>query len=232
MGNIIIDRNTFDLSFDNVKNFISNQSYLSYYSVCAFHVDMNIEDDRYFGTPLMNVVFYQMLFNNKRIPTWQEFLEEYKIRYCKTIKSNKMIFTDNDPKHDYEFYEMSLDKKLIKAYISFLKEIHILSWFIDKNIDNIFYSLENDIAGFDISIMNNNHLFGIKICPNTYKVNKFINIKKLIRNISNEDITVIGIKNNSDNYNKLGDTNVFHEGVLKFIYNYILNTKSFDDIII
>lgn len=232
MLDITINRYTFALTLEDVKSAIAEQKYMKHYSSCKAFNDANIEDDIHHGVPMMNKVFYEMFISSGVIPSWQSFLCEYKIRHCVKKPNGKLTFTDGNPRHSYEFDEPALDKKLIRAYMSFLKEVYVMFWFFDKKIDSVYYSLENDIAGFDISLFHRGRLFGIKIYANTYDANKFAKIKKSTRNHLPENSVGIAIRSDFNSYNRLGDTYVFHEGVLKFVYGYVLRTMTFQDIVV
>lgn len=232
MLDIIITRNTFALTLSDVKSVIAKQRYMAHYNKCKSYNDANIEDDINHGVPMMNRIFYEMFLSSRAIPSWQSFLCEYKTRYCVKLPNGRLTFIDDNPRHHYQFYEPALDKKLIRAYMSFLKEVYVLFWFFETKIDTVYYSLENDISGFDVSVEHNNRLFGIKIYANTYDANRFAHIKKSIRNRLPQDSVGIAIRSGFQEDNRIGDTYVFHEGVLKFIYCYILRTSVFKDVVL
>lgn len=210
---------------------ISQQKYEDYYNSLGSVYDRNIEDDKNHGVPIMSKVFYLLFLRLGRVPDWQEFLEAYKNQWCKTVP-NGMTFTLNNQRYQYVFKEQALDKKLIRAYMSFLKELYVLYWFYDKGFTEPYYSFDNDMAGFDITIRNRfGHIFGIKIYANTYNANKFALIKKNTRNKLPENSTGIAIRTGFQNNCKIGDTYVFPDKLLNAVYHYINNNIQKDIII-
>lgn len=210
---------------------IAKQKYENYYKSISGYKNSNIEDDKNHGVPIMSRVFYIAFLNLKRIPDWQEYLNIYKQQWCRTTQNGLMFVSDNI-RYQYEFKEQVLDKKLIRAYMSFLKEIYVLYWFYNRGYFRPYYSFDNDMAGFDITIQNRyNNLFGIKIYSNTYNAKKFASIKSNTRNKLPENSTGIAIQSGFTNDCKLGDTYVFPDKLLNGVYHYINNNIQKDIIL-
>ena len=217
---ILINHDTLNLSFDEIKQMIEQEKYIDYY--ISLPTDINLEDDKNHGVPMMNEIFYQCFLRYKRIPHWQEFCDTYANMHCIMLEDGKMTFKLDNQRYQYTFNKKALIKKLLRAYMSFLKELYILYWFFNKGVTTACYSLENDKAGYDITVINRfSHLFGIKVYSNTRKANNFANIKKNGRNILPENSTSIAIRPFKDSI--LGDTYVFSDKLLNGIYHYINN---------
>lgn len=229
---ILITNNTFNFTLEYVKEMITKEHYFQYYK--PLPIDTNIEDDKNHGVPMMNEVFYDLFLEYGRIPHWQEFLNTYISKWGHIIHENDMTFKSSNPRFRYVFKKQALEKKLIRAYMSFLKEIYVLYWFYNRGLTTACYSLENDIAGYDITILNKfNQMFGIKIYSDTYKANRFANIKKSERNRLPVNTTSIAIKANINKNNGilLGDTYIFPDRLLNGVYHYINNNIQKDIIL-
>lgn len=231
---ILVNNSTLNLSLNDVKQMIANERYFKYYK--PLPVDSRIEDDKNHGVPMMNAVFYELFLRLSRVPHWQEFLDAYINMWGHTIYAdgNDMTFKSPDPRFQYVFKRQALEKKLIRAYMSFLKEVYVLYWFYNRGLTTACYSLENDIAGYDITAVNRfNQMFGIKIYSDTYKANRFANIKKSERNRLPVNTTSIAIKANinKDNGMLLGDTYIFPDRLLNGVYHYINNNIQKDIIL-
>lgn len=228
---ILIEHGTINIQLHHVIQMISQQRYNEYYNSLTSIYDKNIEDDKNHGVPIMSKSFYLLFLKLKRIPSWQEFLEAYKRQWCKSVP-NGMTFTLNNPRYQYIFQEKALDKKLIRAYMSFLKEVYVLYWLYDKGLTSSYYSFDNDMAGFDITVRNQfGNTFGIKIYANTYNANKFALIKKNTRNKLPENSTGIAIKTAFSDEYRIGDTYVFSDKLLNAVYHYINNNIQKDIVI-
>lgn len=221
---ILVDYHTFDYTLEEIKRQIAVERYDDYYQTLPS--DINIEDDKNHGVPLMNKMFYEMFLSFKAIPSWRHYCEAYINRYCKQIHKDNYTFILDNQRYQYVFKKQALEKKLIRAYMSFLKELYVLYWFYDRGLTTAYYSLEKDILGFDIVVTNKfNHMFGIKIYSNTYNANKFAKIKRNERNHLPEHSTGIAIRAgiHKDRGPRLGDTYVFPDRLLNSVYHYIMN---------
>lgn len=243
---IIIDNNV-GISFRQVQTRIAHQQYEQFYNQKHHEYDMRkadihnedwkIDDDT-LGIPIMNQVFYDMLLAQKRIPAWEEYLDTYKQRYCHEIDRiagkhmRMMTLKTNNPKHQYVFQECSLDYKLLRAYMSFLKEVYTLFWFYDKNFIHPYYSLHMDLCGYDIVCHNMfNRLYGIKIYANTRKAQEFVDRKKAGRSaVPEESVSISLVSRIGSGGVKVGDTYVFSDKVLNDIMYYINNDNQSDTI--
>ena len=227
---IIIDH-SIKLTFDDICNQIKQQKYMSFYAQQKKRwqnikdgQDWMMDDDRNHGVPAMNQVFYRMLKKQKHIPKWTEYLVTYKKKHCKYVEAGKMTFKDNSPRFQYTFQEYSMDYKLLKAYMSFLKEVYALFWFYDKSFIFPYYSFYMDLWGYDIIVRNMfNHLYGIRVYSNTDKALRFFEEKKNGRSSVPEESTGVSIiANVKDNRcTKIGDTYVFCDRLLYDVMSYI-----------
>lgn len=223
---ILITYNTFNLSFEDIKRMISSEYYFKYYK--PLPVNVKIEDDKNHGVPMMNEVFYTMFLQQGYIPHWKEYVDTYIKKWGHVINYNNddMTFKSSNPRFQYIFRRQELEKKLIRAYMSFLKEVYVLYWFYNRGLITAYYSLENDIAGFDIVANNRFHqTFGIKIYSDTNRAIQFANIKTNERNKLPANTTSIALRANinKDRGILLGDTYIFPDRILNGIYHYINN---------
>lgn len=243
---IIIDNNI-GITFGQIRMQISQQQYEKFYNQKHMEYDVRkstggtedwkIDDDEY-GIPIMNQVFYNMLANKKRIPTWEGFLDAYKEKHCHEIDRiagrhmRMMTLKTSNPKQHYVFQECSIDYKLLRAYMSFLKEVYTLFWFYDKGFTHPYYSLHMDLCGYDIICHNMfNHLYGIKIYANTRKAHEFVDRKREGRSaVPIESTSISLVSRLGGNGEKVGDTYVFTDGILNDTMYYINDNKHSDTI--
>lgn len=241
---IIIDNNV-GVTFNQIKNQIARQKYEQFYNQKRMEYDIRKSDNRYedwkidndgFGIPVMNQVFYRIFLEKRKVPTWEEFLNAYKEKYCHEIdriagKHMRMMTlkTDN-PKQHYIFQECSIDYKLLRAYMSFLKEVYTLFWFYDKGFTHPYYSFHMDLCGYDIICHNMfNHLYGIKIYANTKKAHEFVDKKREGRSAVPAESTSISLVSRiGSNGTKIGNTYVFSDKVLHDTMYYINDNKQSD----
>lgn len=243
---IIIDKNI-GLSFSQVRTQIAHQQYEQFYNQKhneydarksnGQNEDWKIDNDDY-GIPIMNQVFYNMLLEKKKIPTWEGFLDAYKQKHCHEVdriagKHMRMMTLKSDnPKQHYIFQECSIDYKLVRAYMSFLKEVYTLFWFYDKNFTHPYYSLHMDLCGYDIVCHNMfNRLYGIKIYANTRKAQDFVDRKREGRSAVPIESTSISLVSRLGGGGvKIGDTYVFSDKILHDAMYYINDDNQSDTI--
>lgn len=217
---ILVKYNSLNLSFDEIREMIEYERYYKYYQ--SLPSDPRLEDDKNHGVPLMNKIFYEQFILSGKIPHWKDFCNMYANTWCTVLPDGNLTFKSDNPKYQYTFSKQALTKKLIRAYMSFLKELYVLYWFYNRGLTAAYYSLENDISGFDITIINRfSHLFGIKIYSNTSNANKFAVTKQSERNKLPENSTSISIRASDSII--LGDTYVFSDKLLNGVYHYINN---------
>lgn len=229
---IVITYGTVRTTFDEIKEQIANQFYYAYYS--ALPTDSLIEDDNHHGVPRMNEVFYSMFIRHNHIPSWTAFLDEYKRRWCYYVgHDGEMGWKSPLPRYNYRFQEAALDKKLIRAYMSFLKEVYVLFWFYHIGMTDAYWSLSNDMSGYDIVMPNAfGRIYGIKIYSNTANARRFARIKTTSRNHLLQGSTSVSIQAPiGRNGLRLGDTYLFTDKLLLGVYNYIMNNIRRDIII-
>lgn len=239
---IIIDY-SMGISFQQVKHQIYDQKYEAFYNQKKQEYlarvglkrseDWKIDDDTY-GIPVMNQVFYHIMKNCRRIPKWKEFLSEYKRIHCVNMGNGYMRLKDQSRGRNYVFQEYSLDYKLLRGYMSFLKEVYVLFWFYDKNFIMPYYSLHMDLCGYDIIVRNMfDRLYGIRIYANTKKAQEFVEAKKNGRSAVPQESTCISfVSQINGNGTKLGDTYVFSDQAISDMMYYINNNNTSDTIIL
>ena len=243
---IIIDYETMrPLSFPEVRKAISAQRYMDFFyekkaqynkRASAGYEDRNIEDDDNHGIPAMNQVFYRMLLNNKKLPAWRDYLNEYKNTFCHVIdsladpKMRMMTFKSKEQRYRYVFQECSLDYKLLKGYMSFLKEVYILFWLWDKHFVFPYYSLHMDFCGYDILCRNMyNRLYGIRVYASSKKAREFAQKKKDGRSsVPMESTSITVVVPIDDRATEVGDTYVSSDETLQSIMQYINNNITAD----
>lgn len=243
------------LTFQKVYKQISQYRYGSFYSSnkCQSKIPTHLmEKDEKHGLPLMNKIFYDMVICNESIPLWTEFIEYYKSIYCEPLKEKEKK-TNNDMKFNnfamergfeknkdfrYTFQESYLNGKLMRAYMSFLKEIYVLTWLWKHGYYSAYWSLDADSnIGFDVMVnsysLTEERKYGIKIYANTKDAKNKAILKTKQRHIKYPDITSISLISviSSESSAKLGDTYLFGNDIMYSIYNYIGNMVPGDLII-
>lgn len=211
------------ITLADILEMIEKDRYDSYYQTVKAR-NKQIEDDKYHGIPMMNSIFYSRFAYCSTI-SYQLFLNEYKRVHCTRLEGGKMKFNSDNPKHKYIFYEKELDGKLLRGYMSFLKELFVLYFLIDKNIPAK-YSLKSDINGFDIISSNSyGHRYGIRIFAKTEKAQKFAKQKEEERhNYQNSSCTAIVLQAELAK-EVIGDTYVFTQQQMNALYNHIHNNR-------
>lgn len=225
------------LTFADIQWQISSYLYWNYYTTLP-KIDKGnkLEDDRNGGCPLMNVPFYSLLKHYHKIPHWEVYMKRYIDLYC-TRKNpdrfgNDMVFNERAKKEskkgylfNFSFSEKYLRGKLIRAYMSFLKEVYILYWLWDKGLKSAYWSVEKDSGrggGFDIVLFNNKGMeYGIRIFANTDNANRFADMKSDYRHDPGKNIIQIDMVVGSGHM--CGDTYVFHEDIMNGVYKYIMS---------
>ena len=211
------------IRLSDIYEIIEKDRYNSYYQTVKAR-NKQIEDDKHHGIPMMNAIFYSRFAYCTTI-SHQLFLNEYKRVHCIRLKDGEMKFNSNNSKHQYIFYEKELDGKLLRGYMSFLKELFVLYSLIDKKIPAK-YSLQTDINGFDIIAQNyNGHKYGIRIFSKTEKAQSFAKQKEEERhNYQNSSCTAIVLQAQMAT-EVIGDTYVFTQNQMNNLYNHIHNDR-------
>lgn len=206
----------------DIFNMLKVDKYYDYYRTVK-RKNKDMEDDKQ-GVPMMNKVFYSRFAYCSNI-TYQFFLNEYKRIHC--IRTNGTIkFKSTEKRYQYSFTEQELDGKLLRAYMSFLKELFVL-YSLKENGFSVRYSLQDDNnKGFDITVVNAyGHQYGIRICSDTEAAQKFIHKKEQERHDYNSNPhTVIVLKAPMER-RVIGDTYLFTEEQMNALYNHIRNNK-------
>ncbi len=172
---------------------------------------------------MMNEMFYTMCLRHHHLPSWTSFIDEYKEHWCYPIGIEQLSFKIPSSRFHYSFSERALDRKLINAYMSFLKEYYALHWFWNIGFTAPYWSLGNDKIGYDIVATNRfSHVFGIKIYSNTETARFFARVKAKSRNHLLRGSTSVSITSSfGANSIKLGDTYLFTDHILNAVYHYI-----------
>ena len=211
-------------SFDETVSFLKNERYWSWYNEIKPLTDRyTLFENDAVGVPPMNEVFYKFILNNHRIAKHKEFIQCYYDKYCihddmngfwkfnygidwgdNNIKTWTYPFKDADGNSTGVLCKKKLNIKLMKAYMSFLKEIYVLSYLNSLGF-NAKYDEQMDYAGYDI-IVQSNLLYGIKIYADTKEANSKSKIKFSERNNKLVKINKISIP--ITNQYVIGDTRV------------------------
>lgn len=212
--------NTITLS--DIRYMIQQDLYNAYYrTVCK--KNSLLEDDKEHGVPKMNEIFYSLFVQNKTI-SYQVYLDEYKKVNCIKLTKGFMTFKSNEERFHYAFKETALDGKLLRGYMSFLKELYALYSLIDIGYPAR-YSLEIDNnMGFDIMLYNKHkHYYGIRIYSDTERAKAFANTEKKIRHdYENSPCTSIVLMSKTKKQ-ILGDTYIFTQEQIDAVHNHIRN---------
>lgn len=211
------------VTLSDIYEMIEKDRYNDYYQTVKTR-NKQIEDDKHHGIPMMNSIFYSRFAYCCTI-SHQLFLNEYKRVHCIRLEDGKMKINSNNPKHKYIFYEKELDGKLLRGYMSFLKELFVLYSLIDKGV-SAKYSLQADINGFDIIAQNpDGHKYGIRIFAKTERAQSFAEQKEKERhNYQNSSCTAIVLQAQMAT-EVIGDTYVFTQKQINDLYNHIHNNR-------
>lgn len=231
-----------DLTFRNVYQQISQYRYADFYSSkqCKpMDEKHKMELDNRYGCPFMNEIFYDMVICEGRIPMHTEFIDYYKRLYCEKSANDLLRFNKNamergketNKNFNYTFEETYLNGKLMRAYMSFLKELYVLTWLWEHEMYSAYWSFKDDTeVGFDIRVSSFNgyeeRKYGIKIYAATRNAKKKAEIKANQRHKNHPDITSISLISvlSKEGSTKLGDTYLFNNNVLYGMLSYIKNT--------
>lgn len=210
------------LTLKDITQMIARDKYYSYYQTVKAKNKM-IEDDIHHGVPMMNQIFYSR-FAYCRNMSYQFFLNEYKRMHCVRLPDGKMTFKSKEPRYQYIFYEKELDGKLLRAYMSFLKELFVLYSLIEMGCDVQYDSKDDTKNGFDLTLYNQyGHHYGIRIFADTDKAKKFAEIKERVRH--NYTYTSIAMQAKMAKC-IIGDTYVFTQDQMKALHNHILSNSN------
>lgn len=241
MGLIVNYETVGSIPFEHLSQQIENQVYEQYYKTELSRVRDHplIEDDYNHGVPHMNEVFYQIYSDMKVIPSWGTFRDTYWGKYViENPNKGRLDEQGNlDPlwigdysirhkkfKYQYGFDEPPMLKKLLRTYMSFLKEQHVMHWFYDKGLTTAYWSSDADNRlGIDIMLTNPfGRQYGIKVYSKTRRAKNFAAIKKNSRHAATKGISTIAIPVPM-NGPKLGDTFVVPDHILMCAYNLIMH---------
>ena len=235
---ILVKYTDFNKTLSQLKNEIRNEQYYRYYrslprtTIFGSNRDtMEIDNseggrNEYYGVEPMNYIFYGLMKKHQRIPHWQEYVSTYISYYCRQVDDTHMTFKSNEHHLQYVFETKKLEFKLIRAYMSFLKEVYVLFYLYEKGLHNIYYSMEMDLRGFDITAINRyGSMFGIRIYCKTDNANNLADQKTQSRIRLPEGSTSIKLQADitQDKRIALGDTYIFSDSTLNSIYHYINN---------
>ncbi len=211
------------ITLTDICEMLRKDKYYAYYQTVKERNDL-LEDDDEHGVPMMNDIFYSRFAYCHTI-SYQFFLNEYKRVHCLRLPEGNMTFKSDEDRYQYCFLEQELDGKLLRGYMSFLKELYVLFSLIDIGYPAR-YSTQIDSDGFDIMLYNKyKHYYGIRVFSDTDKAKKFAKTKEQKRHdLQSYPCTVIALQAPMRKQ-VIGDTYVFTPEQINTLHNYILNNQ-------
>lgn len=241
INNTVVYQRPNTLRLNDIINIIKTDNYQDLYKQVLpyknFQRTIETDGNSNFGIPKMNKVFYEVFIRLNSIQYYMFiplYIAHHPIVQCGTeipyINGNsepQTIYKFLNEHKDSRFFYYELAGKLLRAYMSFLKEIYVLYWLLEKGFD-VTYSLMFDINdGCDIVVRYNNNIFGIRIYSDTKKANQFADTKIKNRHKVPSDWTVIDLPTNLCK-SKIGDTYVYSDDILNKVAQHILHNNKQD----
>lgn len=219
-------------SYQSIVDQIEKQKYGWYYDSISKCICRLMNIDYAHGVPSIYEFFYGFYGTFGHLMDWDDLIEEYKKKYMVSITpySDDKTFKHDNPKYHYTFTEEQLDNKILKTYMSFLKEQHYMHWLYNHGLTSACWSAKRDISdGLDVIVQNfHGKEYGTKIWADTpagryyareKKDSRHDNLEALYRHGTR--VLSIPIPVGKDKGNLIGDTNVVEEEVLKCAYGII-----------
>ena len=228
------------LRLDDVINIIQTDKYNDLYKQVLpyknFKRTIEADGNSNLGIHKMNKVFYEVFIRLNSIQHYMFiplYLAHHPIIQCGVEvpytgpPNPQTVYRFLEGHKNSRFFYNELVGKLLRAYMSFLKEIYVLYWLLEKGFD-VTYSLMFDINdGCDIVVKHNNSTYGIRIYSDTKKANQFADTKIKSRHKVPQDWTVIDLPTNLCSYT-IGDTYVYSDDVLNKVAQHILHNNKYD----
>lgn len=134
-----------------------------------------------YGIPAMNFIYYWSFHKRGKIPSMEEFFDDYIKTYCDVLDAETIRFKKHFDSRQGVFKKKHLIGRLFRAYYSFHREIDLLYQFAAYDGIDIQYSFKNDRKGIDFIIQYKGNTFGIASYVGSKKSNAWKEVKNNTR---------------------------------------------------
>ena len=134
-----------------------------------------------FDLPYMNYIYYLLFFRYLRVPTFDEFLNEYVNIYCEQLPNGLLCVKNFFNNNNFAFTKEQLTGRVYRSYNSFHRELELLFQLREYDDLDVKYNFHDDINGIDLTIIYNDIPFYIASFVGSVNSFRWKNIKNSIR---------------------------------------------------
>lgn len=175
-----IQEKNINFNVEDIRKQLNSIGHICPYTHSTYHLYYSNELERY-GVPYMNYIYYLLFFRHLRIPTFEEFVNEYINVYCYQLPNGLFSIKDFFDAGDFSFTKEQLIGRVFRSYNSFHRELELLFQLKEYDDLNVKYDFQDDLNGIDFTVEYNNIPFYIASFVGSQNSFKWKNIKDNIR---------------------------------------------------
>ena len=177
-----------------------------------------------YSIPYMNYIYYFLFFKLLRIPTFEEFLDEYIKIYMEEMPDGTYRIKQYFDPESSCFSKNHIIGRIFRSYNSFHRELDFLFQLSKYDGISIWYDFQDDLNGIDFTVNYNGNIIGIASYAGTSRSKEW----KVKKNEYRHDYShiqminaVAKFKGNNSNCNSYNGVYLYSYDFVKQIYDKI-----------